>query len=212
MTQELNLKDLIGKGLSPGEFMKNMQVREMLLSGIPNTKEQCLAVYENFTWELEEDRAFFASFGQGTQQLTCFILCTDWCPDVIWNVPVLFRVMEASRIPAEVLIMDEYLDVMDHFLTHGGRAQPIAVFLDADGRVVGRWGARPGYIQVVMDEFKQNHPDRHAEGYQEKLNQVYSSIGELYRAGNRYQTVMIRELMELFAGLQWEPSAGHTQV
>ncbi|MEC0240651.1 thioredoxin family protein [Paenibacillus dokdonensis] len=25
--------------------------------------------------------------------MTCFILCTDWCPDVIWNVPVLFRIM-----------------------------------------------------------------------------------------------------------------------
>nr|WP_246073120.1 thioredoxin family protein [Paenibacillus dokdonensis] len=31
-------------------------------------------------------------------KITCFILCTDWCPDVLWNIPVLFRVMVSQYL------------------------------------------------------------------------------------------------------------------
>ena len=86
------------------------------------------------------------------------------------------------------------------FLTDGGRAQPIAVFLHAStGEVFGTWGARPAYIQNVMDEFKRNHPDKQALSYQEQLDQTYKKIGELYHDGNEYQRVMIQEIRQLLA-------------
>jgi hypothetical protein len=94
--------------------------------------------------------------------------------------------------------MEEHLETMDLFLTDGGRAQPIAVFLKSTGEVLGSWGARPAYIQAVMDRFKLNHPDKQAPEYQENLNRVYREIGDLYHAGNRYQEVMLQKLRELF--------------
>lgn len=111
----------------------------------------------------------------------------------------MFRVMEYSRIPTEVLIMEEHLETMDLFLTGGGRAQPIALFLNAaTGAVLGQWGARPAYIQNVMDEFKTKHADKQADSYQEQLDQVYTRIGELYHDGNDYRKVMLQELKERF--------------
>lgn len=198
MEKQINLKHKIGQGISSQQFMEGMQIRVMELSNIPNTKERLIANYEHFTWMNEEDRQFFSALGERSR-LYCLILCTDWCPDVIWNVPVLFRVMEESRIPTEVLIMEEHLETMDLFLTDGGRAQPIAVILDsATGNVLGGWGARPAYIQAVMDQFKKDNSDKQASNYQEKLDQVYREIGELYHRGNEYWKVMIQELKELF--------------
>ena len=200
MKATLNLKHKMGQGISPQQFMDGMQVREMKLSNLLNTKERFIDYYENFSWKNEEDKAFFDSLGEKAN-LSCLILTTDWCPDVIWNVPVLFRVMIQGKIPTEVLLMDDHLETMDHFLTNGGRAQPIAVILNAAGDVLGRWGARPRYIQDVMDGFKNSNPDRDAPDYQEKVGEVYKNIGEIYNSSTKYQEVMIQELRGLFSHL-----------
>ncbi|TFE26686.1 thioredoxin family protein [Cohnella luojiensis] len=197
MEARLNLTHKIGQGISPQQFMDDMQIRSMEISNIPNTKEQLISVYENFTWTQEDQKVFFTALNNRSD-LHCLILCTDWCPDVIWNVPLLFRVMEQSRISTEVLLMEEHLETMDLFLTDGGRNQPIAVFLNASGDVLGRWGARPAYIQAVMDRFKKNNPDKQEADYKEKLNQTYREIGELYQASNEYQEVILHELRDLF--------------
>lgn len=197
MEERLNLQHKIGQGISPRQFMDGMEIRVMELSNIPNTKERLIANYEHFTWKQEDDKAFFTDLSERSD-LHCLILCTDWCPDVIWNVPVLFRVMEQSHISTEVLLMEEHLETMDHFLTDGGRAQPIAVILNASGDVLGRWGARPAYIQAVMDRFKKNNPDKQHPDYQENINQVYREIGEHYHAGSEYRDAMLHELRELF--------------
>jgi hypothetical protein len=70
--------------------------------------------------------------------------------------------------------------------------------LNANGDVLARWGARPAYIQAVMDLFSKNHPDKQASDYQENIKHVYREIGELYYAGTKYQDVMVQELRELF--------------
>ncbi|CAM4514529.1 hypothetical protein FHS16_005998 [Paenibacillus endophyticus] len=197
MEARLNLTHIIGKGISPQQFMDDMQIRTMEISNIPNTKEKLISVYENFTWTQEEQKVFFTALNNRSD-LHCLILCTDWCPDVIWNVPLLFRVMEQSRISTEVLLMEEHMETMDLFLTDGGRAQPIAVILNVSGEVLGRWGARPAYIQAVMDRFKKNNPDKQKADYKGKLNQIYREIGELYHASNEYQKVMLHELKDLF--------------
>jgi hypothetical protein len=197
MEARLNLTHKIGQGISSQQFMDDMQIRAMEISNIPNSKEQLISVYENFTWTQEDQKVFFTALNNRSD-LHCLILCTDWCPDVIWNVPILFRVMEQSRISTEVLLMEEHMETMDLFLTDGGRAQPIAVILNASGDVLGRWGARPAYIQAVMDRFKKNNPDKQEADYKEKLNQIYREIGELYHASNEYQEVMLHELRDLF--------------
>ncbi|NOU74612.1 thioredoxin family protein, partial [Paenibacillus sp. LMG 31458] len=179
MEARLNLTHKIGQGISPQQFMDDMQIRAIEINNIPNTKEELISIYENFTWTQEDQKVFFTALNNRSD-LHCLILCTDWCPDVIWNVPILFRVMEQSRITTEVLLMEEHLETMDLFLTDGGRNQPIAVFLNASGDVLGRWGARPAYIQAVMDRFKKNNPDKQEADYKEKLNQTYREIGELY--------------------------------
>ena len=118
-----------------------MKIREMQLSRIPNTKELFRQVYERFQWENKESERFFTSERNPFNHLHCLILCTDWCPDVIWNVPVLFRILEYSRIPSDVLIMEDHMETMDLFLTDGGRAQPIAVFLHASTGKYSELGA-----------------------------------------------------------------------
>lgn len=200
MDTALNLKQKIGTGITPLQFINEMQSREMKLSGIPNTKEAFVQLYESFNLEDEEDRMFFSAEDDRYSNMQVLILCTDWCPDVIWNVPVLLRVMEQCGITTEILLMEKHMETMDLFLTDGGRAQPIAVLLHADsGAVLGRWGARPAYIQALMDTFKRTHRDKQSDVYQEELDRTYQQIGLLYQDHARYQKVILQELKPIMA-------------
>lgn len=193
----INLKHMIGQGWTSTRFMKEMQARKMQLSGIPDTKARFAEIYESFALPAGEAGASVASSLRRATDLRVFLLCTDWCPDVIWNVPVLLRVLEDAGIPVEVLPMEAHAETMDLFLTDGGRAQPIAVFIRRDGQVLGRWGARPAYIQAVMDRFKRDNPDKTQPDYGALLDGVYREIGELYNAGRVYQEAIVEELAVL---------------
>jgi len=189
MAETLQLKHKVGTGIQPQVFIE----------GMTRNREEFLSWYNRFSWK-EGDKSFFEAIGAG-KDIHCLILCTDWCPDVIWNVPVLFRVLEQCPITVEVLLMEQHLDTMDLFLTDGGRAQPIAVFVDAQGHVLGKWGPRPRYIQAVMEDFRKQNPDREAPDYQEQVSRVRADIAQLYRAGTEYQHVIIRELRQLLSSI-----------
>lgn len=75
-----------------------------------------------------------------------------WCGDAALIVPVIEQMAEACPQATHKLILrDEHLDIMDAFLTDGGRAIPIVIILDAHTHeVLGHWGPRPAGAQRVM--------------------------------------------------------------
>ncbi len=180
-----NLAHKFGLGLAPDVFAAGMQ----------HNRETFADWYNRFSWEDEDDRAFFRSLAE-RDDLHCLILAADWCGDVVRNVPVVFRVLEEAGIPTEVLVMEEHLDVMDQFLTMGGRAIPIVIFTNAAGDVLTQWGPRPRHVQEVMVAFKQANPDRTAPDYDEKIKAARAEMLARYGEGTAYQQVIVKELRE----------------
>jgi hypothetical protein len=185
----INLLHKIGSGLHP----------TMFIDGMTRNHDRLLDLYNQFKWSPNEEHYFRGL--RGHDYFRCFIICTDWCPDVIWNAPVLFQVLEYAQIPTEVLIMEQHVDIMDQFLTNGGRAQPIAIFTDVNGDVLGKWGPRPQYIQELMEQFRRDNPDRDAPDYQERIVNKRNEIAEIYNKGTEYQTVIMQELHQLFVSM-----------
>lgn len=189
----VNLKDKEGRGMTPDAF----------ISGMSRNQETFLGWYHAFSWTNPEDEAYFASgFGKG---LRCAMIAADWCGDVARNVPVVLRVMEKAQIPAEVFIMEENLDLIDQFLTFGGRSIPVVLILDHDGNVLGKWGPRPTYVQEPMVEFKTHHQDKDHPGYQDKMRETYAEIHKRYGEGTAYQGLIVAELKDLIASISSPP-------
>ncbi len=178
------------KGLSPNQFIEGMTKNR-------ETFESWLNRFEWHTSELEE---FYDSLNN-RDDLRCMIIAADWCGDVVRNVPVVFKAMEKAGIPTEVLIMEENLDLMDQHLTMGGRAIPVVLFIDTGGHLLGKWGARPKYVQEVMTAFKTENTDREAPDYQEKLNAARQEIGRRYGEDNAYQKVILEEIRDILSGV-----------
>jgi hypothetical protein len=186
----VNLATKLRTGITPKQFM----------DGIDKNKEAFMKWYDEYVWASEEDKAFFASL-RNRDDLRCLIICAEWCGDVVRNVPVIFRALENSGIPTEVLIMEQHLETIDQFLTGGGRAIPVVIFTDTSGVVLGKWGPRPAHVQAVMTEFKKHNPDREAADYQEKIAIARSEMGRQYGEGTGYQAVIISELRDLISSL-----------
>ncbi|WP_028594867.1 thioredoxin family protein [Paenibacillus assamensis] len=179
---------VLDQGISPQAF----------IDGMEKNKDTFLGWYEGFEWSNEEDKSFFESL-QFRDDLRCLILMADWCGDVIRNVPVVFRATEAAGIPTEVLIVEKFPEVMDQYLTMGGRAVPIVIIADTGGHVLGQWGPRPSDVQAHMIAFKQANPDREAADYQDNLKIARQQIIEQYGEGAEYQTRVLKELRELLS-------------
>lgn len=184
----INLADKWGKGLSPQSFIDSME----------KNQEQFIARLDEFNWRDEQDKAFFEMM-QDKRDIRCLIIAADWCGDVVRNIPVVFKTLEAANIPVEVLIMEQHLETMDQFLTFGGRSIPVVLFVNAEGSVLGQWGPRPKHVQAVMAAFKQANPDREAADYQANLKDTYAGMQQQYGEGTGYQDVIVKELRELIS-------------
>lgn len=186
----VNVAHKFGKGLKPQAFVEGMSKNQEAFQGWT----------EAFSWPTEEDREFFSSL-QHRDDLRCLIFAADWCGDVVRNVPVLLGVLAETQMPTEILVMEDHLDLMDEFLTMGGRAIPVAIFADTGGHVLGKWGPRPQHVQAVMAAFKQENPDRNAPDYNEKIKVARSEMLQQYGDGSGYQAVIVKELRELISSI-----------
>ncbi|AIQ14479.1 thioredoxin family protein [Paenibacillus durus] len=184
-----NLASKFGQGLTPRQFVEGMTKNQQAFE----------SWYEAFSWQDESDREFFESLNH-RDDLRSLILAADWCGDVVRNVPAVFHILETAGIRAEVLILEDNQDVMDDYLTMGGRAVPIVIIADTGGHVLGHWGPRPQHVQKLMNDFKRENPDREAPDYEGKIAEVRKAMGQAYGEGTEYQAVIAKELRELISG------------
>ncbi|WP_324254087.1 thioredoxin family protein [Paenibacillus sp. 1001270B_150601_E10] len=185
-----SIAKVMGQGITPQAFIE----------GMTKNQEDFVRWSDSFEWTQEDNKSFFESL-QFRDDLRCSILMADWCGDVVRNVPVVFKVMDEAGIPTEVLIMEQFLDTMDQFLTMGGRSVPIVLITDTGGHVLAQWGPRPRDVQAHMVAFKETYTDREAPAYAEQLKITYQKIKEQYGEGTDYQRRIVRELHEILSSI-----------
>ena len=74
---------------------------------------------------------------------TYFLVISEaWCGDAAQNVPLIAKATEfSSNIELKIILRDENLDIMDAFLTNGGRSIPKVIAIDAESlEVIGKMG------------------------------------------------------------------------
>lgn len=91
-----------------------------------------------------------------TEKQTWICITEGWCGDAAQSVPLFERLAELNdNINLKIVLRDENLDLMDRYLTNGGRAIPVVIAIQND-KETWKWGPRPASLQAVVNEFKQN--------------------------------------------------------
>lgn len=97
------------------------------------------------------------------EQLECLddewiwmVLTEAWCGDAAQNIPVIVKMAEVSdNIELKFILRDQHLDIMDEYLTNGGRSIPKLICLDAiTMKEIGTWGPRPAEAQEKAMKWK----------------------------------------------------------
>ena len=107
----------------------------------------------------------------GTKML---VLNEFWCGDGAQILPVHEALVHASegKLEVRVLMRDAHVEVMDLFLTNGGRAIPKTVLLDADLQVLGTWGPRPEEAMALVKRIKSDPAIAHT--YSQEVHKWYT--------------------------------------
>ncbi len=87
------------------------------------------------------------------------VLSEGWCGDAAQLVPIMNKMAELSeKIDLRIVLRDENEELMNLFLTNGGKAIPKLLILDAETlTVLSDWGSRPeGAKELIMD-YKAQH-------------------------------------------------------
>jgi hypothetical protein len=126
--------------------------------------------------------------------LIWLVLTEGWCGDAAQTVPIMAKIAaQTPNIDLRLILRDENLDIMDEFLTNGGRSIPKLIVLNTVTlEVLGSWGPRPVAAQELFWQAK-NSPDFNYPDVQKALQLWYAKDKTLSTQ---------RELMELINSWQ----------
>jgi hypothetical protein len=85
------------------------------------------------------------------------ILTEAWCGDAAQNLPAIQKIADLNdKIEVRYLLRDENLDIMDAYLTDGGRSIPKLIILNDKYNELANWGPRPAPAQNILKDYKSN--------------------------------------------------------
>ena len=124
-----------------------------------------------------------------------FLLISEaWCGDASYTVPVIAALAKAlPAVDLTIILRDEHLEIMDKFLTNGGRSIAKLIIIDpSTHQVLGDWGPRPEKAQEIVSEMKQR-PD-----FNQK--EMAAALFKWYEADKGEST--LKEILHVLKGLE----------
>jgi hypothetical protein len=90
------------------------------------------------------------------RRMIWLIITEGWCGDAAQNIPIIEKIAaENSDIETRYVLRDENLELIDNYLTNGGRAIPKLICLDVETlEEIGIWGSRPVTADDYFQEMK----------------------------------------------------------
>jgi hypothetical protein len=97
--------------------------------------------------------------------LIWLVITEAWCGDAAQICPVIAQLAGInSNIDLKFILRDEHPEIMNQYLTNGGKSIPILVCLDAATlKPLGHWGPRPQKAQQMVLEHKNNPQEPYLE-------------------------------------------------
>ncbi|WP_090337825.1 thioredoxin family protein [Dyadobacter koreensis] len=106
---------------------------------------------------------------------TWYVLTEAWCGDAAQNIPVLAAVAKLNPlVDLQLLLRDENPDLMDLYLTNGGKSIPKLIAVDGAFNEIFNWGPRPAGAQHMMEEYKKN-PVKSYKEFGEDIHKWYAA-------------------------------------
>lgn len=102
------------------------------------------------------NEAFIQAIHKLDKSYQLLVISEGWCGDAAQIVPLFKKMVEFApeKFALRFVLRDKNLPLIDAHLTHGGRAIPVLLILDANGELISKWGPRPEILQELLGQWK----------------------------------------------------------
>ena len=103
------------------------------------------------------------------------VISEGWCGDAAHSLPVIHQLADLNpNIEMRVVLRDQHEDLMNQFLTNGGKSIPKLIMYDVDQKeVIADWGPRPTTATQMVEDYKAEHGQVDI-GFREQLQLWYN--------------------------------------
>ncbi|PKV48395.1 thioredoxin-like protein [Aquimarina sp. MAR_2010_214] len=108
---------------------------------------------------LKIDESITTSFSNANLDVTWVVLTEGWCGDAAHVLPVLNKLADLNEgIDLKIISRDDHDELMDNFLTNGGKSIPKLIVYDNQNKeVLNSWGPRPSIATQMVNDYKEQH-------------------------------------------------------
>lgn len=160
------IENSLQKGITYDEYRK--LVSDLLVEGKSTGPEQSESL---LNYSMLNDRRMkrldktirlteetLASVKDVTSPVTWLVLTEGWCGDAAQTLPIINKIAnESDRIDLKIVLRDENEELMNRFLTNGGKSIPKLIALDKNNDVIDSWGPRPSVPTKMVEDYKREH-------------------------------------------------------
>ena len=146
-------RDLVSNLLAEGKATGNNQSDDLTNYSMLNDRrmkrlDKTIKISEETVTEIQKIK----------EPQTWLVITEGWCGDAAQNLPVISKIAETNnQVQLKLVLRDEHEDLMDLFLTNGGKSIPKLVVLDKDNNVINTWGPRPTVATKMVADYKAKH-------------------------------------------------------
>lgn len=170
-TDTLTLKDIISESLK--NSMTYAEYRNLVVNLVDeksttgHDKSEAMVEYTQLNdrrmrrWDktAKVSENLKSEIEQFNQKVTWLVISESWCGDAAHVMPIINKVAELNEnIEYRIVLRDDNEDLMDQFLTNGGRSIPKLIMLDSKtNTVLGTFGPRPIVATNLVQAYKAKH-------------------------------------------------------
>lgn len=147
------------------EYMDNMT----------QLKGESFRIYEQF--EVPEDD-FIEQLKRA--KIHILVITEDWCGDAMLNNPIIRKIAEAADVEVRAVLRDADTDLIDRYLTNGGRSIPMYLVMNEAGEVITKWGPRAPELQQFVMDGRAQLPAKEDPTFEEKSKAFYVDLRKAY--------------------------------
>ena len=179
-TYRTKIKDLLSNGKSTGTDQNDALLNYSML----NDKRM-----DRLDKTLKLTPQTIESLNKLQNKITLLVLSEGWCGDAAQIVPVINKMAEySSKLDLKIVFRDENEELMNNFLTNGGKAIPKVILINEQQEIINSWGPRPSIATKMVLDYKEKNGALDAE-FKKDLQLWYNKD-----KGNNTQTDLLKLL------------------
>lgn len=101
--------------------------------------------------KVELNKKLYNVLNEGIDSWTWVLITEPWCGDASFMQPVIEAICIAGDIDLKIALRDKEEDLMNAYLTNGGKSIPKLVVLNKDLQEIFTWGPRPAGLQKEIE-------------------------------------------------------------